>query len=111
MSATNFDTVGTKVVTKTAAFTADANAEVYLCSTTGGAYAATLPSAASSKVYSSGRAVRLTFKRTTATANAVTVTAVGSETIDGSGTYALSAQYATVTVVSDGTNWQIVSKF
>jgi len=40
----------------------------------------------------------------------VTLSQHGSETIDGATTFAMDAQYEAVTIVSDGTNWHIVSK-
>lgn len=68
----------------------------------GGACAATLPDVAAN--------VERVFyvKKTDASANAVTVTRAGSATIDGATTYALTVQYQSVTVVSDGTNWHII---
>ena len=36
-----------------------------------------------------------------------TVGTTSSQTIDGSTTYSLAAQYAYVTVMSDGSNWQV----
>lgn len=72
---------------------------------TGGAVAITLPSAASStnKVF--------VIKKTDSSGNAVTVTRAGSDTIDGSNTYALSAQYDWVMIQSDGsTMWKIIGK-
>jgi hypothetical protein len=50
---------------------------------------------------------RVTIKKTTA-ANTVTIDPNGSETIDGAATYALSAQYASVELVSYNGNWWIV---
>jgi hypothetical protein len=47
-----------------------------------------------------------TFKKITA-ANVVTIDGNGSQTIDGLTSYALSAQWSFVTVVSDGANWLI----
>src|SRR4051812_49353654 len=72
-------------VAKSAAFTADANGTLYACDATAAAFAATLPPAASvaGRVY--------WFKKVDASANAVTVTANGAETIDGSNTKALSS--------------------
>jgi hypothetical protein len=40
----------------------------------------------------------------------VYVDANGSETIDGGATYAFTADYQAITVVSDGSNWHIVGK-
>ena len=41
----------------------------------------------------------------------ITVDPFGSETIDGATTYTLSAQWSTVQIICDGTNWKIISKF
>jgi len=49
-----------------------------------------------------------TIKRINSGGNAVTVGTTSSQTIDGITTYALSAQYKYVKVVSDGANWIIV---
>jgi hypothetical protein len=69
----------------------------------GGAFTVTLPTAASI----TGR--MYTIKRTNSGANAVTVGTTSSQTIDGSTTYSLSAQYKYVTVISDGSNWLIIA--
>jgi len=47
-----------------------------------------------------------TFKKINA-ANVVTIDANSTQTIDGVTTYALSARYSWVTVISDGANWMI----
>jgi len=49
--------------------------------------------------------LRQTIKKTDASANAVTVDGNGAETIDGSTTVSLAAQWDFITVVSNGTNW------
>ncbi len=48
-----------------------------------------------------------TIKKIDASANAVTVDA-GAATIDGAATYALAAQWQSITVQSNGTNWYIL---
>lgn len=40
----------------------------------------------------------------------ITVDGNGSETIDGQTTWALPAQYDSITIMSDGTNWKIIGK-
>jgi len=50
----------------------------------------------------------VTVKRTDGSTNTVTVDGNGAETIDGRLTWALSQQYASLTIVSDGTNWLVV---
>lgn len=51
----------------------------------------------------------LTVKKIDVSANAVTVTAFGTETIDGGATYSLAAQGNGVTVVSDHSNYFVTS--
>jgi hypothetical protein len=69
---------------------------------TGGAITMTLPPAAllSGRIY--------VFKRINSGANAVIVDPSGAETIDGAATYTLSAQWNSVTIMSNGTAWFII---
>lgn len=85
-------------VIKSATFTADTSSE-YLCNATSGAITANLPQAA----YSTGR--RLTFVKTDASGNAVTLDGYIGETINGATTRALTAQWNKVTVLCDGSRW------
>jgi len=48
-----------------------------------------------------------TIKRINSGANAVTVDANGSQTMDGNPTYSLGTQWKYIAVVSDGANWLI----
>lgn len=65
----------------------------------------TLPAAATSA------GVWYTIKKTTADAAAVTIDGSGAETIDGAATNTeVDAQYDSITIVCDGSNWHIVSK-
>ena len=85
------------------AATADINAGVYLADATSAAFTVTLPSVAAYKYR------QLTIKKVDSSANAVTVDGNGSETIDGATTYALSAQYDSVTIYSDGSEWHVIA--
>ena len=69
---------------------------------TGGAITMTLPPAAlvPGRIY--------VFKRINSGANAVIVDPSGAETIDGAATYTLSAQWNSVTIMSNGTAWFII---
>ena len=88
-------------VTKTGAYTAtDAD---YIIDCTSGTFTLTLPA-------SSGRTGRILIIKNSG-AGTITVDGNASETIDGATTYSLATQYATVQIVSDGTNWKIISKF
>ena len=52
----------------------------------------------------------VTIKKTDSSGNAVTVSRAGSATIDGATTVSLATQYKSVSLVSDGTNWQITGQ-
>jgi hypothetical protein len=69
---------------------------------TGGAITMALPPAAlvPGRIYA--------FKRVNSGANAVVVDPSGAETIDGAATYTLSAQWNSVTIMSNGTAWFII---
>lgn len=47
-------------------------------------------------------------KKIDSSANVVTIDANGAETIDGAATKAISIQYDSYTIISDGTNWHII---
>lgn len=68
----------------------------------GGAITMTLPPAAlvPGRIY--------VFKRINSGGNAVIVDPSGAETIDGAATYTLSAQWNSVTIMSNGTAWFII---
>lgn len=56
-----------------------------------------------------GRGFRIGFKRTDNSSNTVTIDPYGAETIDGDATKTLDGQYINYMIVSDGSNWQIIS--
>ena len=89
------------VSAKTGAYTIARGDSLVLVDATGAAVTITLPAA---NPYSG---LQFTIKKTDASANAVTVDGSGAETIDGMATRALAAQYQSITIVSDGTGWQI----
>lgn len=91
------------VVAVTADYTALDQDLVVLANATSGVITVTLPTAKGRE----GR--RIIVKKTDASGNAVTIDANGSETIDGATTVPLSSQYATREMVSDLTNWHVVS--
>jgi len=75
-----------------------------LTDATSGSFTVTLPTAVgvAGKTY--------TIKRTDQTlANAVTIATTSSQTIDGATTRKLCTQYEQFTIVSDGSNWQVLS--
>jgi len=74
--------------------------EIVLADAVGGPMTVNLPTP------TSGR--RVIVKKIDASANVVTVDTPGAETIDGAGTFPLSTQYDSVTVVADGANWFVV---
>ena len=84
------------------AYTATSGDYTILCDATGAAFAVTLPSAIpnENKIY--------VIKKTDVSANAITVTAFGDEEIEGSATQALSSQFSTIIIHSDGSDWHII---
>lgn len=86
------------VTNKTTTYTATIADHIILCSASGGAFTVTLPAANSRK------GLVLEIKKTDASANAVTVTRAGADTIQGATTVSLASQYSTCTIFSDGTS-------
>lgn len=74
--------------------------EIVLANATGGGFTITLPSAVSNTN-------SYTVKKTDSSSNGVTI-ASSSGTIDGGSTAILYVQYAAITAISDGTNWNII---
>jgi hypothetical protein len=91
---------GTKTVTTT--YTATGNDALVRADATGGAFTVTLPSAAAVP------GLRLTFKKIDASANAVTISRAGTNTIDGATTKTLTTQYQTLSLQSNGTGWDVL---
>jgi hypothetical protein len=92
----------TSVTSKTANYTATTSDDVILCNASGGAFTITLYAASGN----SGK--QLTIKKTDSSNNAVTIDGNASETIDGTTTKAIAAQYTSLTIVCDGSNWHII---
>ncbi len=93
---------------QTAAFNIDASINVkllYPCDATGGGFSGTLPSASTA-----GNGATVFIKKTDASANIVTVTRDGSDTIDGATSVTLDNQYDIIGLASDGvSSWSVVS--
>ena len=94
-----------KVVNKTAGYTALTQDEVILV-TTGSSndVTITLPTTVGRK----GKYYMI--KKIDAGTNHVVIDGHSSETIDGATTLTLNAQYDVALIVSDGTNWQVITK-
>jgi hypothetical protein len=87
------------VVTKTSTYVMSGNEQVIEGNATGGAFPVDLPAASSV----TGREYLI--KKIDSSGNAVTVTANGADTIEGSATVSLSSQWSFSIVISDGTEW------
>jgi len=95
----------TAIATKTANYTQLSSDRILLCNAIGGAFTITLVAA------SGFDGLLLTLKKIDASVNAITVDGNASETIDGAETNAeMNAQYDTMTLLCDGSNWHIISK-
>lgn len=87
--------IATSGYTETAAY----GEKIILCNLAAG-FTVVLPSAVTSKA-------KLTFKKIDA-AGVIVLDGASTQTIDGSLTISLTAQYESVTLVSDGANWMII---
>lgn len=90
----------------TGTYDIDMTVDTYMLSAFSGALTARLPPANAAKAI--GRTV--TLKKTDVSGNAVTVTEQGGPGPDNS-SQSLSSQYKAITVVSNGANWFVVSKY
>ena len=90
----------------TGTYDIDMAVDTYLLSSFGGTMTARLPPANAAEAI--GRTV--TIKKTDVSSNTITVTEQGGSGPDGFG-QPLSSQYNAITVVSDGSQWFIISKF
>lgn len=93
--------LNTKVVSKTATYTA-ANESIILVDASSGAVTINLPAASGL----SGR--QYTIKKTDSSINKVTIDANASETIDGEAAKILWSKNDKIIVVSDGSNWFVL---
>jgi hypothetical protein len=90
------------VSTKTANYTALQSDDVILGDATSGAITITLPTA----VGNTGEVFHI--KKIDSSVNAVTIATTSSQTIDGVTTQTLGVQYKNLTVVSNGSGWDIL---
>lgn len=95
-----FVTVAGDVTSVSANYTALPSDSFILATGGAGGITVTLPAAV--------KGSRYLIKKVDAGAGAVTVATTSSQTIDGATTKVLSAQYASVTVVSDGAAWYVI---
>lgn len=79
--------------------------QIVLVNCTAGTIAITLPSA----VKMPGRRYTIKDWKGQSATHSITVSAAGSEKIDGSSTFVLSTAYQAIEIASDGANWSIIS--
>jgi hypothetical protein len=89
------------VIVKSTSYTLTTNDEVVLANATSGSLTCTLPTAA-------GNRNMYTVKKIDSSANTVSVATSGGQLIDGGVTAVMRVQNASVSVVSDGSNWYII---
>jgi hypothetical protein len=91
------------IASKTTTYTAAVTDHTLLCDATSGAFDVDLPTAASST------GLVLIIKKVDASGNAVSIDPNGTELIDGTSTsLAISTQWATRTIQSNGTSWFVI---
>lgn len=98
----NITSMALKSNTYTANHTITTGEVVIYANANGGGFSVTLPDATTvtNKVFY--------IKKTDTSGNTVTIATTSSQTIDGSTTVLLSTPYSVRTVISDGSNWQIL---
>ena len=96
-----------KRTSQTGSYTLDVADFLVECDATGGAFTVTLPSAASSGFKNKVFIV----KKTDSGSNAITIDPNSTETIDGASTVTLDRQFQTIMLMSDGTNWKVLTSF
>ena len=79
---------------------------ILICDSSFDGFTVALPTAASAK----GRAITIKRVNTGGSSKKIVINAVWPNGIDGNLTYELTSQYESVTIVSNGTHWWIVSK-
>jgi hypothetical protein len=89
------------VTTKSGTYTVTTNDEIILANANTTGFTLTLPTAASNTN-------QYTIKKIDSSANIVTVGTTSAQTIDGSSTATIKVQYASISFVSDGSNWFII---
>lgn len=90
------------LTTLTSLTTLNATHGYVLCNASGGAFTVTLPLASTRKKYH--------IKKIDSSVNAITISASGADTIEGTVSTSLAAQYKSYTIYSDGsTTWYIES--
>lgn len=94
--------IGVPLKTVTTTNTTLATDWITLCNASAGGFTDTLPDATVVKIGAS-----YMFKKTDTTANEVQLQPVSSQTVDGAPYCALAAPNATVTLISDGSNWWV----
>lgn len=103
MSESRITPLKVKTVTATSTLTVDDMGLILIANT--GAVTINLPSAADCAI-AQGTFKGFIFKKTTADAFAATIDPSASQTIDGASTHtAMDAQYDTITIYPDGSNW------
>lgn len=80
--------------------TSNAGNAVILCDCTNNSITVTLPTAV-------GAVARFTIKKTDNTANTLTIATTSAQTIDGASTQVIGAQYTSIDLISNSSNWSI----
>jgi hypothetical protein len=88
---------------KTAAYTASIN-DTVRCNPTGGAFTVTLPA-----ITAGNAGMQITVKNQSGSANVITISRTGADTIDGAASTTIAVSRGKITVESDGSgDWLIV---
>ena len=100
--------IASGIITRTASYTLGSSDYTVLCNNTSGSISITLPiaSGATGRIY-------VIKKISALTTNPVVIqhNGSGSDLIDGASSVSITSQYSAYTLQSDGTNWNVISKF
>ena len=92
------------VVTKTSGYTLTGSDDVVLVDASGGSFTLSLPSATTN----TGKS--FVIKKIDSSTDYVTIDPNSTETIDGDSTTTVNTRYESITLVSDGSNWNLVDR-
>ena len=90
------------VAVPTTTYSMASSDDLLLCNATSGSFVVNLPDVTSTLVK------KYDIKKIDSSSNTITITRSGTSLIDGQTTYVLNLQYQSITLVPDGTNWNII---
>jgi hypothetical protein len=100
--AADLDALGVRQINSISATSPAVFGDYVLADATSGNISVNLPSVATTSLK------KIDVKKIDATANTVTITPDGSDTIDGQASFIISNQYDSISLMTDGANWILI---